>query len=151
MARLAAQNNFKAIEKMSGTSASGNQGYDNSAGQLGNQSGPTFWSAAREILTQCHAILKPGGHAIWVTKRFVRGGKIVEFSDQWQALCESVGFRLVCRHRAMLVKNHGEQETMWEGTKQLRTERKSFFRRLAERKGSPAIDWEDVLCLEKLD
>lgn len=29
------------------------------------------------------------------------------------------------------------------------TERKSFFRRLAEKKGSPAIDWEDVICVVK--
>ena len=29
------------------------------------------------------------------------------------------------------------------------TSRKSFFRRLAEAKGSPAIDFEDVLCLVK--
>ena len=28
-------------------------------------------------------------------------------------------------------------------------ERKSFFRRLAERKGSPAIDYEVVLCMRK--
>ena len=108
----------------------------------------TFWQASREILLQCHTILKPGGHAIWVTKRFVRAGKIVEFSGQWQALCESVGFRAICRHKAMLVKNHGEQETIFNGTEQIRTERKSFFRRLAEKKGSPALDWEDVMCLE---
>src|SRR3990167_5224345 len=123
--------------------------YGESKGQLGHTIGDTFWSAARDILVQCHAILRPGGHAIWVTKRFVRAGKIVAFSDQWQALCESVGFRLVCRHRAMLVKNHGEQETIWDGTKELKTERKSFFRKLCEKKGSPRIDWEDVICLIK--
>lgn len=126
-----------------------NRDYGNSSGQIGNSFGPTFWSAARDILIQCHTILKPGGHAIFVCKDFVRKGKRVPFSDQWQALCESVGFRLVCRHRAMLVENYGEQETIFEGTEQLRTERKSFFRRLAEKKGSPNIDWEDVICLQK--
>jgi hypothetical protein len=30
-------------------------------------------------------------------------------------------------------------------------ERKSFFRRLAESKGSPAIDFEMVLCMQKRD
>jgi len=30
-----------------------------------------------------------------------------------------------------------------------RIERKSFFRRLAEQKGSPRIDWESVLCFER--
>src|SRR3990167_5092490 len=119
-------------------------------GNIGNSSGPTFWSAAREILVQCHMILKPGGHAIWVCKDFIRKGRRVSFSDQWQALCESVGFRLVCCHKAMLVKNHGEQETIWDGTKELKTERKGFFRKLCEKKGSPRIDWEDVICLSKI-
>lgn len=126
--------------------AKAGEGYG--AGDMGF--GPTFWSAAREIVAQCHAILKPGGHAIWVCKDFVRKGKRVPFSDQWQALCESVGFRLVCRHRAMLVNNHGEQETIFGGTERLTTERKSFFRRLAEKKGSPRIDHEDILCLERI-
>ena len=124
--------------------------YGNEVLNIGNQSGPTFWSAARDILVQCHAILKPGGHAIWVTKRFVRAGKIVEFSDQWLALCESQGFTLCCRHRAMLVKLHGSQDDIFGGTKELKTERESFFRRLHEKRpGAQKIDWEDILCLVK--
>ena len=101
------------------------------------------------IVAQCHAILKPGGHAIWGCKDFVRKGKRVPFSDQWQALCEAQGFRLVCRHRAMLVAHHGEQDGLFGAATQVKTERKSFFRRLAERKGSPAIDFEDVICMER--
>ena len=49
----------------------------------------------------------------------------------------------------MLVAHHGEQDGLFGEAKQLTTARKSFFRRLAEAKGSPAIDWEDVLCLTK--
>ncbi len=120
------------------------------AEQLSAMEPDTFWSAAREIVAQCHTILRPGGKAIWITKDFVRKGKRVPFSDQWQALCESQGFRLVCRHRAMLVKRHGEQDTIFGDVEQITTERKSFFRRLAEKKGSPAIDWEDVICLERV-
>lgn len=124
--------------------------YGATADQLGNQTGDTFWQAAREIVAQCHAILRPGGHAIWITKDFVRKGKRVPFSDQWQALCEQEGFRLVCRHRAMLVARHGEQDTIFGDSQQITTQRKSFFRRLAEKKGSPAIDWEDVLCMVRV-
>jgi hypothetical protein len=110
----------------------------------------TFWSAAREIVAQCHQILRPGGHAIWITKDFVRKGKRVPFSDQWQALCEAQGFRLVCRHRAMLVKHHGSQDTIFGDVEHVITERKSFFRRLHEKRpGAVKIDWEDVLCLIK--
>jgi hypothetical protein len=126
--------------------------YGNEDGQIGSgrDDPDTFWQAAREIVAQCRAILRPGGHAIWITKDFVRKGKRVPFSDQWQALCESQGFKLVCRHRAMLVAYHGEQDDLLGDTKQLKTERKSFFRRLAEKKGSPAIDHEDVICLVRL-
>ena len=90
-----------------------------------------------------------GGHAIFVTKRYVKGGKIVEFSDRWQSLCESVGFKLVCRHQAMLVENHGTKTSLMGVDEEINTERKSFFRRLAEKKGSPRIDFEDVICLRK--
>jgi hypothetical protein len=121
---------------------------EESAGQLSGH-GDTFWSAAREIVAQCHQILRPGGHAIWITKDFVRKGKRVPFSDQWQALCEAEGFRLVCRHRAMLVKHHGSQDTIFGDVEHVTTQRKSFFRRLAEKKGSPPIDFEDVICMER--
>ncbi len=107
-----------------------------------------FWKAAREILQQCHKILKPGGHAIFVTKDFVRKGKRVPFSDDWLKLCEAVGFKLVCRHRAMLVKEEVHND-LFGGQITKKTERKSFYRRLAEAKGSPKIDWEDVICMMK--
>jgi len=116
---------------------------------IGNDSGPTFWSAAHEIVSQTYAVLAPGGHAVWVCKRYVRNGKIIEFSQQWAALCESVGFRVMHWHRAMLTEDHGTQAAM-DGNHKRRTKaRKSFFRRLTESKGSPAIDWEDVICMVK--
>ena len=61
--------------------SAGNQrpGYGTSEGQLGHTQGPTFWQAAREIVEQCHQILRPGGHAIWVVKDFVRKGQRVDF------------------------------------------------------------------------
>ncbi len=118
--------------------------YGNKEGQLGNSSGDTFWSASREILQGCHDLLKPGGYAIWVCKDYIKSGKRVPFSDRWFALCESVGFKLICRHRAMLVK---EYKGLLITTKK---EKKSFFRRLHEKRFPDLkIDWEDVLCLEK--
>ena len=122
--------------------------YGKSEGNIGNDKGDTFWQAAKEIVEQCHQILKPGGHAIWVVKSFVRKGKIVDFPGDWQRLCESVGFKTVCIHHAMLVKETKHQ-TLFGDTEIKRKERKSFFRRLAESKGSPRIDFEVVLCMEK--
>ncbi len=127
----------------------GNQkDYGNTAGNIGNDKGETFWQAARQIVSECHKILKPCGHAIWVVKAFVRKGKIVDFPGDWRRLCEAQGFTTVHEHHAMLVKEtrtNGLFEEIVE-TK----ERKSFFRRLAEKKGSPKIDYEVVLCMRKI-
>jgi len=43
----------------------------------------------------------------------------------------------------------GKQGMLDGGVKTITTESKSFFRRLAEKKGSPRIDWEVVYCMEK--
>jgi len=122
--------------------------YGDSPGQLGQEQADTFWSAARTIVEQVYAALVPGGHAVWITKRFVRNGEIVPFPDQWRQLCEAVGFVTLHEHHAMLVEDNGTQLGFFEDD-HLVTERKSFFRRLAESKGSPRIDWETVWCMEK--
>ena len=122
--------------------------YGTNPGNLGNQQGNTFWAAAKTILEQCFQILKPGGHAIWVVKSFVRKGKIVDFPGDWRRLCESVGFKTVCVHHAML-KKVVKNPCLFGGDIVKVTKRVSFFRRLAESKGSPPIDWETVLCTKK--
>lgn len=123
------------------------QDYGNSEGQLGQEQGDTFWQAARQIVSECHKILKPGGHAIWVVKAFVRKGKLVDFPGDWQRLCEAQGFQTVCLHHAMLVKESTHSGLFEDIT--VKKERKSFFRRLAEAKGSPPIDFETVICMRK--
>jgi len=124
--------------------------YSSNENQLGNYKGDTFWQTAKTIVEQCYQILKPGGHAIWVVKSFVRKGKIVDFPSDWQRLCESVGFKTVCIHHAMLVKET-THKTLFGHTEVKKKERKSFFRRLAESKGSPRIDYEVVLCMQRPD
>ena len=71
------------------------------------------------------------------------------FSDQWRQLCEAVGFITLHEHRAMLVHHKGTQHTLDGGELEMITESKSFFRRLAEKKGSPRIDYETVWCMVK--
>jgi hypothetical protein len=124
--------------------------YGNTDGQIGHQSGDSFWSAAAQIVAQTHAALAPGGHAAWVVKGFVRNKQLVDFPGQWRALCESAGFTTLHEHHALLTEHRGAQHTLDGGTTEMTTERKSFFRRLAERKGSPRIDWETVYCMELL-
>lgn len=122
--------------------------YGESEGQLAGAS--TFWSASKEILSQCYDLLKPNGMSIWVCKDYVKAKKRVPFSDRWLTLCESVGFKLVCRHQAMLVKEHGTQKNIRGEEEIIQTERKSFFRRLHEKKYPDLkINWEDIICMIK--
>jgi hypothetical protein len=122
--------------------------YGEANGQLGNTSGDTYWSAVAEIYRQCFLALKPGGHIACVVKSYVKAGKIVPLPDQTWELLQHVGFEPVERVRAMLVKEDSHPG-LFEGPVVKKTERKSFFRRLAERKGSPAIDFEEVLFCRK--
>lgn len=126
-----------------GASQNSNEGYGETAGQLA-ESPETFWTAARLIIEQCAAILPPGGAAIWVTKRYVKNGQIVDFSRQWAALCEACGFEVVHWHRAMLVKDGGMQMDIFGKDHSSRNERKSFFRRLSEGRTKAAAHWETL-------
>jgi len=126
-----------------------NQTYGDSPGQLGTEQGETFWTAAREIVEQVYQVLALGGHSIWVVKGFVKNKSYVDFPGQWRELCESVGFESLHEHRAMLVNHKGTSLTIEGDEVQHITESKSFFRRLAEKNGSPRIDWESVLCMVK--
>lgn len=121
--------------------------YGETDGQLGGAD--DFWMAARAIAEQVYQALEPGGHACWVVKDYVKNKQVVPFCDQWRQLCEAVGFVTIHEHRAMLVHHKGSQHTLDGGLVEHKTESKSFFRRLAEKNGSPRIDWETVYCMEK--
>jgi hypothetical protein len=124
--------------------------YGSDPANIGNDSGDNFWTAARAIVEQTYAALRPGGYAAWVTKRFVRNKQIVEFSEQWAQLCEAVGFERVEWIRAMLTEEHGHQLDIFGDSHPKGIKRASFFRRLYEKKyPENAIDWEDVIILRK--
>lgn len=110
--------------------------------------GETFWSAAKQVVEECHALLKPGGMAVWVVKAYVKNKRIVDFPGDWRKLCEHIGFETEKVVHAMLVEEHVAGH-LFDGEVVKRHERKSFFRRLAEKKGSPAIDYEVVLFTRK--
>lgn len=124
------------------------QNYGRSDGQIGTEIGETFWSASLQIVRECHALLKSGGSAVWIVKSFVRDKAIVDFPGDWRKLCEHVGFETVTEIHAMLVKETVETDLFGEETTAVK-ERKSFFRRLAEKKGSPRIDYEVVWVMKK--
>ena len=118
-------------------------------GQLGNSTGDNFWAAARIIVEQVYQVLAPGGYAVWVLKAFVKNKAIVDFPGQWRQLCEAVGFETLHEHHASLVKEKGTHYLLDGGKIHKTTKNASFFRRLAESKGSPEINWETVLCMQK--
>lgn len=129
------------------------ESYGKTEGQLGSKDSETFWEAARDIVLECHAVLKPGGVAVWVVKDFVRNKKRVRFSDDWIKLCEACGFKLIRHAHAMLVKEMRVND-LFGGETVKRVERKSFFRRLHEQK-LPAgderrIDHEDIVFFKKI-
>jgi hypothetical protein len=124
--------------------------YGGSDGQLGNEQGDTFWAAASMIVAECHAILKPGGYAAFVVKSFVRNKQIVDFPGDWRKLCEACGFECVREVRAMLVKEHRHPDLFGGDDHVKTTERKSFFRRLYEKKyPENSIDYEVVQFFRK--
>jgi len=144
---------YSEIRQDGGSSRDGIKGLTNYSGEprnywptqrdqknLGNVPPDTFWEASREIVQQCFELLKPNGKAIWVCKDYCKDGKRIPFSKRWATLCESVGFKIIHWHKAMLVKPEGEQDTI-RGTQYLETERKSFFRRNHETKIKAAKFW----------
>ena len=140
---------FKAKYPDAQTGGDWGQSYGDTSGNLGNSMVGDFWVAARAIVDQVYGALVPGGHAIWVVKDYVKAGKRVSFSEQWAAMCAAAGFELLHWHRAWLVEDKGTQIDLWGNGHNKKVERKSFFRRLAEKKGSPRIDFESVLCMRK--
>lgn len=122
--------------------------YGKTTGQIGSMKGQVFWESVREVIDKCYRSLQDGGHAIWVVKDYVRGGKLISFCDQWKQVCESVGFRTVCEHRAMMTKTI-EEANLFSGVVNRKIEHKSFFRRQVEKKGAPPVDWEMVICQQK--
>ncbi len=118
--------------------------------QIGAQNGETYWQAMRQVYAELYAVLKPGGVVAIVVKDFVRNKQIVPLCDMTARLLEAVGFMVIERTRAMLVKETHAGIDMFSGESVTRrTERKSFFRRLAEKNGSPRIDYEEVIWARK--
>lgn len=121
--------------------------YGESSGQLGQESGTTYWESCNLIYRECYKILKPGGVIILVLKSYVKNGRRVPLPMQTLKLLIHIGFTPLERIKALLVKEETTPGLFGDVVK--RKERKSFFRRLAEKKGSPSIDWEEILICQK--
>jgi hypothetical protein len=114
-------------------------------GQLGNDQGETFWTAARQIVEQTYQVLRPGAVAVFVTGNFKRNGKVVDFGRQWLALCEACGFVGLEHIVAWKTEYMGTQMDLWGNGHEKRVDRISFFRRL-----SNAADPENAILSEDI-
>jgi hypothetical protein len=127
-----------------------NEDYGATPGNVGNDTGDNFWTAARLIVEQTYAVLKPGAVASFVTGDFVRRGKRVEFGQQWLDLCTAVGFEPYAWAVAWKTEHKGSQLDIFGNVVEQRVDRVSFFRRLAnERNPDAAILNEDVIFVRK--
>lgn len=122
--------------------------YGKSDGQIGESAGETYWQAMHAVYSSMREAMKPGAVAAIVVKDYVSKKARVPLCDQTCTLLESLGFEVFERCRCWLVKETREP-SLFGGEHVTTTERKSFFRRLAEKKGSPRIDWEEVVWCRK--
>lgn len=127
-----------------GSYATAQDGYGSTPGQIGQEKQESYWQAVAAVYEQCRLALKPGGYLVVVVKDYVSKKKRVPLCDQTMELLTRLGFDVFERTRAWLVE-HDEQPSLFGGTVVKTKERKSFFRRLAEKKGSPRIDFEEVI------
>ena len=113
--------------------------------------GETYLSAILAVYRELHTVLKPHGVVCLVTKNPVKAGAIRRLDADTIRLMEAAGFTLIERKMAMLSEDLGEQGRLEGGTDKIRRERKSFFKRLFERKRPDlAVDHEDVMFFRKV-
>ena len=125
--------------------------YGSSEGQIGNSNGETYLSAMLQVYRQLWLVLKPAGVVALVTKNPVKNKQIRRLDLDTIALMEKAGFELIEHKYAMLAETmqHGH---LFGGQETRKRERKSFFKRLYEKKNPHlSVDFEDVLYFRKLD
>ena len=121
-------------------------GFESAKEQISSLQAETYLSAMLEVYRELAAVLKPGGVVCLVTKNPIKGGKIRALDADTIRLMEAAGFGLIERKRAMLAQELGEQTLLGGGSVKIRRERKSFFKRLYEKKHPEMrVDHEDVL------
>jgi len=134
------------------TEAGGNHNltrtYGTTPGQIDETDGENYWSAMRTVYSECHKALKDGGYLIVVIKAYVKNKRRVPLPQQTLKLLIHLGFEPVERIKALLTKKTVQGGLFGKDIIKTKS-RKSFFRRLAESKGSPKIDWEEVLICRK--
>jgi hypothetical protein len=82
-----------------------------------------------------------------VVKSYIKNKRRVPLPMQTLKLLINLGFQPVERIKALLVEETVTPGLFGDVTR--KSQRKSFFRLLAERKGSPEINFEEVIVVRK--
>ncbi len=95
-------------------------------------------------------VLKPNGVVALVLKDPVKSGRIRALSSDTIGLMEAAGFELIEHIHAMLAQEW-EEGHLFAGMVRKRHEKKSFFKRLFERKRPDLrVDHESVLFFRRI-
>jgi tRNA G10 N-methylase Trm11 len=121
--------------------------YGISEGQIGTTTSTTYWEACAAVYRSCHQALRPGGIFCLVVKSYIKAKRRVPLPMQTLKLLINLGFQPVERIKALLVEETVTPGLFGDVTR--KSQRKSFFRLLAERKGSPEINFEEVIVVRK--
>jgi len=115
--------------------------YGQSEGQIGQEKSASYLS---EMLKVYQEIGKVSSVLAIVVKNPTRNGKLRRLDLDTIKILELAGWRIHCRHRALLFEEL-EQADLFGGTTKKVKGRMSFFKRLGWIKGQPTAQWEDVL------
>ena len=114
--------------------------YSTDRANLGHARGADYETAMAEIYAACHAVLRPGGHLVVVTKNTRRKGRTLDLAGLTVALATAAGFtyigHVVALHAAIRDGDLAARPSYWQMT-QIRH---------ARQRGEPAhlVAHEDV-------
>lgn len=119
----------------------GSDDYGKTDGNLGNKQSESYLSAMKQVYQE---IAKVSDVLAIVLKNPTRGGKLRRLDLDTLSILEQSGWKLYCRHRALLFEELEQANLFGEAKKRVNS-RMSFFKRLSWQKGNPVASWEDVL------
>ena len=114
--------------------------YSTDRANIGHARGPAYAAAMAEIFVACHAVLRPGGRLVVVTKNTRRKGRMLDLAGLTVALATEAGFsylgHVIALHAAIRDGDLAPRPSYWQAT-QLRH---------ARQRGEPAhlVAHEDV-------
>jgi len=117
-----------------------------SEGQIAKEEGETYLSAMAKVYAELAIV---SDILAIVIKNPTRNGKLRRLDLDTLKILEITGWKLHCKHRALLFEEYEQTSLFGEKQKKVKG-RLSFFKRLAWRNGAPVARWEDVLiCVRK--